>query len=241
MANEKYDVTKLSVANISREDAKRLVMSHHYMKTFPAGAFLYFGIFHEGIKQCMGVAVFGKSTSTDAKAKLFPAFIHSENIIEMQRLWISDMMGKNAESKTLSLLVASIKKNAPDIKVVWTYAGGCKNDCGIVYQSSGFMFLGSEVCNDFYLTKTGEYKNIINALKFGKGPKGEKDKKVIAHSLYGEGEFIESFRHYYFYPIDKAVRRLMEKKTKPFPKYSKNYRLNQEWVINKNVGADTGV
>lgn len=235
-----YNPNDLYVVNIGREDAKRIVLAHHYMKTFPAGAFLYFGIFHKGIKNIQGVAVFGKSTSTDSKAKLFPETVKPENILEMQRLWISDLMGKNAESKSLSLIVEAIKKNAKHIKVVWTYAGGCKNDCGIVYQSSGFMFLGSEECNDFYLTKTGEYKNIINALRFGKGPKGEKDKNKIALSLYGEGSFINSFRHYYFYPIDKAVRRIMQKKVKPFPKYSDNFRYNQQWVTDKNSGADAG-
>lgn len=225
-----YSPTKLHVKNISREDAKRLVLSNHYMKTFPAGAFLYFGIFHEGYKNCMGVAVFGKSTSTDSKAGLFPSTVKPENILEMQRLWISDIMGHNAESKSLSLIIDKIKMHAKHIKVVWTYAGGCKNDCGIVYQSSGFMFLGSEKCNDFYLTKSGEYKNIINALRFGKGPKGERDKNIIAKSLYGDGEFIESFRHYYFYPIDKVIRRKMLAACKPFPKNSENFRKNQEWV-----------
>jgi hypothetical protein len=99
------------------------------------------------------------------------------------------------------------------------------------------MYLGSEPCNDFYLTDDGQYKNIISALRFGKGPKGEKDPKKIALALYGPGKFIESSRHYYFYPLDKIIRRKMESKTKPFPKYSERYRLNQEWV----VGAGTGV
>lgn len=206
------------------------MLGNHYMKTFPAGATVYFGILHEGMPGLKGVAVFGQSSATKAKAKLFPEDVGPEHIIEMQRLWVSDDLGKNAESKVLALIMDVFKKAAPHLKVVWTYAGGCKDDCGIVYQSSGFMYIGSEPCTDFYLTAAGEYKNIINALRFGKGPPGEKDRTVIARHLYGPGHFIEASRHYYFYPLHKSVRRKMAAKQKPFPKHSARYRLNQEWV-----------
>lgn len=225
-----YDVNKIKVINIDRASAKTCVLKNHYMKTFPAGANVYVGILHEGLPGLKGVAVFGMSTATLKKLKLFPDSVKEENIIEMQRLWISDDLGHNAESKVLSLIMDLFKKKAPQIKVVWTYAGGCKNDCGIVYQSSGFQYLGSEECEDFYLTANGEYKNIINALRFGKGPKGVTDRNEIALHLYGPGEFIKANRYYYFYAIDKSVRRKMQSKTKPFPKHSAVFRLNQSWV-----------
>jgi len=234
-----YDVDKIKVINIDRESAKNCVMNNHYMKTFPAGAKIYLGILHEGFPGLKGVAVFGMSSSTLKKISLFPAGFKEENIIEMQRLWVSDDLGKNAESKILSLIMDLFKQKLKQIKVVWTYAGGCKNDCGIVYQSSGFQYLGSEPCNDFYLTESGEYRNIISALRFGKAPKGMKDKKDIANHLWGKGAFIEANRYYYFYAIDKSIRRKMLEKTKPFPKVSARYRLNQQWVEDSN-GAGEG-
>lgn len=219
--------------------AKKLVLNFHYMKTFPAGSCLYFGIKHEGMAGLMGVAVFGKSSGTDAKTKIFPD-VNPENIIEMQRLWISDALGANAESKTLSLIIDAIKKHYTKIKIVWTYAGGCKDDCGIVYQSSGFMFLGSEPSNDFYLTKNGEYKNLIAAKRFGKAGKGLTDQQ-IGEKLYGAGELVFAHRHYYFYPIDRSIRRKMQNKCKPFPKQSKNFRKDQKWVKKENgVGVGHG-
>ena len=232
-----YDVNKLSVQPVTRATAKDIVKRKHYMKTFPAGSKLFIGIYHEGFKGVMGIAVFGSSTGTESKCKLFPN-VDKENIIEMQRLWVDDLMGHNAESKILSLMMALIKKHAPQIKVVWTYAGGCKNDCGIVYQSSGFMFLGSEKCNDFYLTKDGEYKNIINVLRFGKALKELKTVQEKAEYVYGEGKMIEANRHYYFYPICKAVRRKMASKTKPFPKFSAVFRKDQKWINGEDEGRD---
>lgn len=189
----------------------------------------------DGLK---GVAVFGMSSGTLKKLILFPDDVKEENIIEMQRLWVSDDLGKNAESKILSLIMDQFKKNARQIKIVWTYAGGCKNDCGIVYQSSGFQYLGSEDCNDFYLTKNGEYKNIISALRFSKAPKHIKKKEDIAFYLWGEGSFIEAKRYYYFYAIDKSIRRRMSSKTKEYPKESARYRLNQKWVEDHKGGEN---
>ena len=63
-----------------------------------------------------------------------------------------------------------------------------------------------------------------------------KGKLNIAKYLYGEGELLNTKRHYYFYPIDKSIRRKMLNKIKPFPKDSDNYRLNQEWVIKPTMG-----
>jgi hypothetical protein len=234
-----YNVNKLSVKIIKPELANNLVLNFHYMKTKPAGAKLHFGIFHEGIHLPQGVAIFGKSTGTESKTALFDGIVGPDEIIEMQRLWISDKMGHNAESKVLSLIMAFIKKHYPQIKVVWTYAGGCKNDCGIVYQSSGFMYLGSEKCNDFYLTKKGEYKNLINVLRFGKA-KHLGSIEARAEFLYGPGEIVKANRHYYFYPISKLVRRKMQKKTKTFPKYSDNFRKDQKWVNGVGEGHSQG-
>lgn len=234
-----YDVNKLRVINIDRDTAKKIVLENHYMKTFPAGAKIYFGILHEGFEGIQGVAVFGYSSSTLAKTKLFENHVKPNEIIEMQRLWISDKMLKNAESKTLSLIADKFKEHAPHLKIIFTYAGGCKDDCGIVYQSSGFLYLFSEKCDDFYLTKNGEYKNIISALRFGKAPKGMKDKNEIAKYLFGEGHFINAHRHFYFLPLNKAIRRKLTHLNKPFPKHSAQYRLNQEWVSDN--GAREGL
>jgi hypothetical protein len=223
------DINLIEIRPIDMQGAKRLCKMYHYMKTAPSGALLAFGIFHPQLKGVKGILVFGRSTGTDAKAKLFPK-CEPENILEMQRMWISDDLGHNAESKTISLVMKMIKDHYEKIKIVWTYAGGCKNDCGIVYQSSGFMYLGCEPCEDFYLTDSGEYKNIINVLRFGKAPKELKSKEEKAAFVYGPGKLLKTKRYYYFYPLDKAVRRKMEPKCLPFPKDSEIFRRDQSWV-----------
>lgn len=223
-----FELSKIKVAPIGKRAAKRIVIENHYMKTWPMGNLLSLGVWYDD--HVKGVMVFGKSSGTNKKVKLFDNRIAKNEIIEMQRMWLSDDLGHNAESKSLGLAMKLFKKYSPEIKVIWTYAGGCKNDCGIVYQASGFCYLGSEPCNDFYLTSKGEYKNLISAKRFGRVPKDLKTNEDIGKHLFGNGKMIKSKRYYYFYPVDKAIRRIMKKKSKPFPKDSLNWRKDQKWI-----------
>jgi len=157
----------LEVKPIARADAKSLVLHNHYMKTFPNGSKIFLGVFDKVNKKAVGVIVFGYSSSTETKVGHLVNDLTKEEFIEMQRLWISDDYGHNSESYVLALTMKLLKEHTK-LKVIFTHAGGCKNDCGIVYQASAWLYFGKDVCNDFYLTKAGEYKNIIAAMRFGR-------------------------------------------------------------------------
>jgi protein-arginine kinase activator protein McsA len=223
------DIKNLIVKPINRDSAKKIVILNHYMKTFPSGSYLHFGIFDKTNNKIAGIAVFGYSSSTDSKVKKLVNDLQKNEYIEMQRLWISDDFGHNAESYVLSLIIQTLKQKTK-VKIIFTHAGGCKNDCGIVYQASSWLYFGKEICNDFYLTKTGEYKNIIAALRFGRiSAKGRKPNE-IGKELFGDGDIVKSFRYKYIYPIHKGIRRRLEKKSLPYPKDSAIFRKDQKWV-----------
>jgi hypothetical protein len=223
------DIKSLVIKPISPQDAKRVVIAKHYMKTFPMGSVLHFGIFDSNTNRLSGIAVFGYSSSTDNKVLNIVKELKKNEYIEMQRLWISDDYGHNAESYVLGLIMNELKNKTP-VKVVFTHAGGCKNDCGIVYQASSWLYFGKEPCNDFYLTKKGEYKNIVAALRFGRVKAKGKSPNEIGFELFGEGKIVNSYRYRYIYPIHKGIRRRLEKTALPYPKDSANFRKDQQWV-----------
>lgn len=235
------DVTKsyhnLIVKPISRGDAKALVIRHHYMKTFPNGSKLYIGIFDKSNNRVVGVAVFGYAASTVSKVEKLVKGVSKSHFIEMQRLWISDLYGHNSESFVLAQIIKLLKENT-GMKVIFTHAGGCKNDCGIVYQASGWLYFGKQDCKDFYLTKSGEYKNIASAMRFGRVDAKGKTPQKIGEELFGEGEIVDSARYSYLYPIDKGIRRRLTKSSKPFPKDSAVFRKDQQWM--KKQGGSEG-
>lgn len=226
----KVNIKDLTVKVIDRSMAKKVVISRHYMKTFPAGSALHFGLVSKQTGKIEGVAVFGYSSSTETKIHQIAPGLKKSEFIEMQRLWISDKYGHNAESYSLGMIMSFLKSNY-DLKVVFTHAGGCKNDCGIVYQASSWLYFGKDKCNDFYLTSKGEYKNLIASMRFGRISTKGKTMNEVGLELFGEGRIIESWRYKYIYPIHKGIRRRLEKISMQYPKDSAAFRKDQEWVI----------
>ena len=134
------EVKELKVKVIPKNIAKDYILKNNYMRTFPNSA-VSFGIYKN--KLLNGVISFGYSLSTLSKAKKIAGDLRKKECIEMQRMFLSDNLGHNSESKCLMACLKLIKKNT-DVRVVVTHSGGCKNDCGIVYQASGWFYFGKQ-------------------------------------------------------------------------------------------------
>ena len=211
-----------------RKLARAVCEREHYMHTYPQGAALNIAMCDEQ-KRAVGIAVFGYSTGTHKRVVKIAHSLEPWEYLEMQRLWISDDYGHNTESAALGHIMRAMLKPR-GVRLVVTYAGGCKNDCGIVYQASAWLYFGRDPCNDFYLTASGEYKNMAAALRFGRVSAKGKTPQQVGEELFGAGEVVESFRYFYAYPIDKGIRRRLSKVAEPYPKTSRMYRRDQQWV-----------
>jgi hypothetical protein len=219
---------------IDKTIARRVVLQRHYMKTYPNGAFLNLGLFDA--EKLVGICVLGYSAQTERKVKKLQTGLSKKQYLEMQRLWISDDYGNNTESMALSKIMR-VLRDRYNMQLIYTHAGGCKNDCGIVYQASGWLYLGRTECNDFYRTVRDEYKNIAAALIYGRVQSKNKTKQEIGEELFGPGQIVKSYRYSYVYPIHKGIRRRLTRIAQPFPKTSDVFRRNQQWIDN---GAGEG-
>lgn len=212
---------------ISLADAKRITTSKHYMKTWPQGAKVAFGLFWKG--KCVGCMVAGYAPTTDRKVKKWCSNIKRDQYIELQRTWISDTMKHNSESWMMARVIELLKGSG--VWLVLTHSGGCKDDVGFIFQASGWLYFGADICNDFYETESGEYKNLVSALRFGRVPAEviKKGNQAAGEYLFGSGKIVNARRHLYLYPINKGLRRRLKKQTLPFPKDPAIYRKNQKW------------
>lgn len=216
----------VAVKVIDSRTAKRYTLANHYMKTFPNPK-VCFGVFYKG--RLSGVLSFGLSTATAEKVRKIIPQIADNEFIEMQRMHISDILGHNAESFVLGQIY-NLFKQRTKVKAIITHAGGCKNDCGIVYQSSSWLYFGSEKCDDFYLTAKGEYKNIVAPMRFGRVPKNVKGAENVGRFLFGAGNLIHSKRYFYLYPLNRGLRAYLQPKGMAYPKDSTDFRKGQQWV-----------
>lgn len=218
---------KLSVKPIGLQDAKRITISQHYMKTWPQGASMAFGLFMEG--KCYGAMVLGYAPTTEKKVKKWCDKIKRNQYIELQRTWVSDKLGHNTESWMMARVMRRLKDAG--VWLVLTHSGGCKDDVGFIFQASGWLYFGGDKCSDFFETKKGEYKNLVSAMRFGRVPKDvmKQGAQACGEYLYGNGKIINARRHLYLYPINKGLRSRLKKYTVPFPKDPAIYRKDQGW------------
>ena len=222
--NEQLDDIVIKV--IDPKIAKDYTVRNHYMKTFPKPS-VCFWVFYK--KRLNGVLSFWTSTATKEKVKKLIPDIGDNEYIEMQRMNVSDLLWQNAESYILGQVYKLFKKNTT-VKVLITHSGGCKNDCWIVYQSSSWLYFWKDKCNDFYLTSKWEYKNIVAPMRFWRVPKWIKWWQAVGEYLFWPWELIKSYRYTYLLPLQKWLRKYLEKKALAYPKDSETFRKNQEWI-----------
>lgn len=101
----------LLIKPVGKELARQMVIEHHYSHKWNFGSF---GVFNFGIfradepDKCLGVAVYGYMKNMNAK--LFTHPNPKAWMCELNRLWIDDCLGKNAETVLIAASVKLIRK-----------------------------------------------------------------------------------------------------------------------------------
>ena len=128
----------LEIYKIDKNLAKSIIIENHYSKTWHvAFGTICFGIFKGGV--LLGVAAFGNLMNTKSFHRITD--YGKESLIELNRLWISDELGKNAETLFLGACFKIIKKTHPEIKFIHSFADG-RLGCGTIYKASNFKYYG---------------------------------------------------------------------------------------------------
>ena len=119
---------------IHKRDADKAVKKYHYSGKVTQNSQLNFGIFYEG--SLLGAAQFGPSIDKRRMGKNLG--IGMNESLELNRLAISDKLGKNAESRVLGICLRMIKKQYPFIRCIISFADACQCGDGTIYRASNF-------------------------------------------------------------------------------------------------------
>lgn len=131
MGRAKEIIVKVIPANIANEFVKK----HHYSGKVVPNSKLHFGAFLDD--RLHGVMSFGASLNKKGTMNLVKDTGWNE-FIELNRMAFDDYLPKNSESRCISIALKLIKKNAPHIKWVISFADGCQCGDGTIYRASGF-------------------------------------------------------------------------------------------------------
>ena len=141
----KYDFV---VKEISKELALEMIKKYHYSNTLPKLNKHFLGFFLQ--EEIVGVITLGWGTRPKHTIKkLFPS-LDTHDYFEIGRMCMTEEMPKNSETQMISECKKWIKKNCPDIKILFTWADGIQGKPGYVYQASNFYYCGYSE-SDIYL------------------------------------------------------------------------------------------
>lgn len=225
MVKKTSSLGTLLIKPVDKQTAKHLIVEHHYSHKWNDGGFgVYnFGIYRiEDPDNCLGVAVYGYMKQP--KAKIFSHPNPQAWMCELNRLWISDELGKNAETVMISCSIKLLHKIDPNVVAVQSFADG-RLGCGTIYKAANFRYYGFHFTKFLRHRRTGEishHQNFTNTQQ-----RGCYLRNNIAYLLHDFDVFqVKTYR--YIYPLcPKFV--FTKGREQPYPAYEKG-ELPCEWV-----------
>lgn len=222
MGRAKEIVVKVIPSNIANE----FIIKHHYSKKKVNNSKLHFGVFLDN--QLHGVMSYGSSLQKSRMVGLVEGTKWNE-FLELNRMAFDDVLPRNSESRAISQSIKLIKKNAPHIKWIISFADGCQCGDGTIYRASNFILTDIKKNEALFKLPNGEIKHQVSIQSQPKKPLKELNGKClydISGGTYSikkwqeisKAELLKGYQLRYIYFIDKSYRKKLTVPEIPFSK-----------------------
>ena len=218
--------------------ANDFIKKHHYSGKSVNTVLLSFGCFLD--KKLHGVMQFGNPIQKKGLINLVENTGWNE-FIELNRLAFDEYLPRNSESRCLSIAVKLLKKNAPHIKWIVSFADGTQCGDGTIYRASGFLLTaikknkGIIEMPDGLITHTTAFNPMGNGSGNVKRKYNWQEGKSKTKQFAKLGvKILVGFQLRYIYLIDKSC-----KITVPILPFSKIKEIGASMYLGKK--CDVGV
>lgn len=213
---------ELLIRPVGKVTAQRLVLAGHYSHSWRSnfGRFC-FGLFRAGAeeeKDCLGVAAFGCMKSPGAR--IFECSLPGGWMCELNRFWVSDVLGRNAESLFLGAALRLLRRADPSIVAVQSFADG-RCGCGTIYQAANFTYYGFHYTVFFRHVRSGEVVH-EQVLTNAACPTGML--RANAALLAGDLQAFEVKTYRYILPLHGSFRYTGAGEPQPYPPFERGVR-----------------
>ncbi|MFC1935653.1 DNA methyltransferase [Chloroflexota bacterium] len=116
--------------------AKAIIVRHHYLHSLPGGTQFAFGVFLDG--RLLGAVTLGVGPVNAYRLVRGAA---SRDCLTLTRLWLSDELPSNSESRVLGVLLRSLCRHTT-MKFMVSYADPSQGHLGTIYQATGWLYTG---------------------------------------------------------------------------------------------------
>lgn len=133
--------------------ANPFIRKHHYSGKVVNNSCLHFGCFLDG--KLHGVLSYGPSLD---KRKIMGLVEGTrwDGFLELNRMAFDDYLPRNSESYCIGKTLRMIRRNAPQVKWVISFADGCSCGDGTIYRASNFILTGIKENSNLCQLPNGE-------------------------------------------------------------------------------------
>ncbi len=188
--------------------AKRILVKNHYLHSLPGGTKLAFGAFL-GVR-LLGAIAFGSG----------PQMVYSlvedaspDDCLTLTRLWLSDDLPKNSESRVIAVCLRAIKRFT-QVKFLVSYADPSAGHAGGIYQATGWLYTGLSENMPLYDLGDGKVRH-SRSLSHAFG--SHSLKHFEAHGVPVR-VVPQAAKHRYVYFLDASWRPRLKPSVLPYPK-----------------------
>lgn len=222
MGRAKEVIIKVIPSKIANE----FVRKHHYSGKVVNNSCLHFGAFLDG--KLHGVMSFGPSLDKSKIIKLVSGTKWNE-FLELNRMAFDEYLPPNSESRCISQAIKLIKKNAPHVKWIISFADGCSCGDGTIYRASNFILTDIRKNEGLWELPTGEVIHQLTIQSQPLQPRKELGGRTlfdITGGKYSLKKWVEitgakakaGYQLRYIYFIDKSYRSRLTVPEIPFSK-----------------------
>lgn len=146
---------------ISAQEANALVKRVHYSGKVVNNSQLHIGVFYGG--KLEGAMQFGPSLDKRKLQGLVEGTPWN-GFIELNRMAFTDALPRNSESRALAIAMKLLRKHAPHIQWVVTFADGTQCGDGTIYRGAGFHLTSIKTNNQIWEFPNGDEVSVATIL-----------------------------------------------------------------------------
>ncbi|MDQ3642775.1 MAG: DNA methyltransferase [Actinomycetota bacterium] len=139
----------LQVQRVPPSVVRPLMADDHYLRSMPAAARRCYGVFLDGV--LVGGVVF---TSGARHGHRLLVGGRPQEVATLARLWLSDALPRNSESRVLGVVLRDLRRTT-SWRLLLSYADPAAGHVGIIYQATGWRYLGQTPGESYVLLEDG--------------------------------------------------------------------------------------
>ena len=147
------DAKNIVLRPIDSKIANQFIERVHYSGKVVNNSNLHIGVFYGGTLH--GAMQFGSPLD---KRKVLPLVNGTQwhQMMELNRMAFDDTLPRNSESRALAIAMKLLRKHAPQVKWILSFADATQCGDGTIYRASGFILTGIKKNTQVWQAPTGD-------------------------------------------------------------------------------------